>query len=152
MTIRYCAVVLLCALAACGSASDSTTFAVPPGYVQQASLGPFFQMWKNDKSVIGLMALPVKADLHTAVSQTSLKDATVTSQKDITICNGQPAVLMDAQGNVNVGDEKNPEHGRAEVIATEVAGKTYIAMYIRPMTASADPAADAAIRNVCPKS
>jgi hypothetical protein len=154
MTIRYLAFASVCVLAACGSASDSTTFHVPAGYVQQASIGPFMQIWKtnDDKSIIMLMALPVKSDLHQAMSQTDIKDSNINEQKDITICNGQPAVYMDATGTATTaGSAGTTRRGHVEMVATAAGGKTYVAMYVRELKAPVDPAADAAIKNICPK-
>jgi hypothetical protein len=152
MTIRFFAVASLCTLVACGSASDSTTFQVPPGYVQQASIGPFMQIWKSgdDKNIIMLMALPVKSALHNAISDADIKDSSINEQKDITICNGQHAYYIDATGTANAAGGTT-RRGRVEMVATVAGGKTYLAMYIRPLQAPADPAADAAIKNVCPK-
>jgi hypothetical protein len=151
---RTFALIALAALAACGSASDSVTFAAPPGYTQAASIGPFVQVWMtaDKESLITLVALPVKADLDKAMSQADIKDAEVKAQRNIKICGSQPALFADILGVSKSTGGEVPHKMRIEFIATNANGKTYMAMYMRPLAAVANPAAEAAIQNICPKS
>ncbi len=145
---------LLAALAGCGTASDAVTFHAPPGYTQAASVGPFVQVWKtaDTASILTLVALPTKIDLDKSVNQSDIQDADVKVKKDITICGNQQAVYADIIGTMRrAGSESKPEKGRIEFLATNVQDKTYMAVYVRPLTAPADPAADEAIHNICPK-
>lgn len=147
----------LTALAACGSATDSITFTAPDGFVSKASLGPFMQIWtgtKDEHQVLMLLALPVKTDLNKAISQAQIKGGSMEEGKPITICGNQVAFYAEGTGEASTGDSsstKNQKPSKIEILATEVKGKTYVAMYARPLTAPADPAADKAIHNVCPK-
>lgn len=145
----------LFALAACGSATDSVTFTAPPGYVSKASLGPFMQIWggKTPHDVLILMALPVAGDLNKAMDQSSVKGADFKPAQRLTICDNQPAIFAEGHGEMNTGgsSDKTTQKSEIEIIATQVKGKTYLAMYGRPLNAPADPAAEKAIKNVCPK-
>jgi hypothetical protein len=62
--------------------------------------------------------------------------------KDIKICGNHPAILM-TQTN-------NPEH-IWEGISTSWNSLRYMAVYVRPVSASPDPAAEKAIRDICLK-
>jgi hypothetical protein len=142
-------------LSACGSATDAVSFTAPPGFHTKASLGPFMQMWqgKDERELLILMALPVQGDLNKAMSESDLKDA---DAKKITICGDQAAMFAQGVGHGHVGisgttASTSTEPTNIEVIATVVRGKTYLAMYSRPLKAPADPAAEKAIKDVCPK-
>jgi hypothetical protein len=154
MLRRMLATIALTALAACGSATDSITFQAPPGYTQAASIGPFLQVWRTSdtQNLITLFALPTKIDLDRAMSQSDIKDAEVKSKGAITICGSQPAVFADIVGESKSTGGETPHRMRIEFIATNANDKTYMAMYLRPVDAAANPAAEAAIRKICPKS
>lgn len=148
----------LIALAACGSATDSITFTAPAGYETKASLGPFMQIWANTKdehSVLVLIALPVKSNLQEAMGKAQIQDGSLSEAKPITICGNQAAFYAEGTGKVTTtGDSsgtKTAKPSKIEILATEVKGKTYLAMYGRPLSAPVDPAADKAVHNVCPK-
>lgn len=143
-------------LTACGTATDHVTFQPPPDFKSIVSVGPFMQMWSGpDKNMIMLMALPAKLDLEKSVIESPVKDATVEKQARITICNGQQAVYLNMIGNVKnssaSGDKAERDPQQIEFLATDVSGKTYMAMYIRPKGSPADTSAQSAIHNVCPK-
>jgi hypothetical protein len=156
MRVRYVAALLSCVMpAACGSASDATTFKAPATYTQAVSFGPFVQMWKgpDDKSIIMLMALPMKSSVNDAMKNAQISQEDVKVHKTITICNGQQAMYFDAIGKVDsAGSTQNPHPGEVETVFTSLNGKTYVAMYVRPLSVPADPAADAAIHDICPAS
>ena len=141
------------ALTGCGSATDAVTFTAPPSFHEKASVGPFMQVWESaPHTALVLMSLPVAMNLDKAMDQADLKDATVRKRERTTICGNQQAVFIDAQGQMNAGNESGTGRpSEIEFIATNVKGKTYLAFYGRPLHSPADPAAQAAIRNVCPK-
>jgi hypothetical protein len=155
MNMRRTFVVIgLAALAACGSASDALTFAPPSGYTQAASIGPFMQIWDTaDKhNAMILIALPAKIDLQKAMSQSSINDADVKVQKEIKICGSQPAMYADLIGTVDAAKNgATPTKSRVEFLATNVNEKTYMAIYVRELQAPANPAAEAALKNLCAK-
>lgn len=138
------------ALSACGSATDAVSFNPPPSFHSKASFGPFMQMWqgKDEHEILMLMALPVQGDLNKAMGQSDLKDA---NAQKITICGSQPAMFAEGQGRSRTDGSSGTAQSKIEVVATVVRGKTYLAMYARPLHAPADPAAEKAIKDVCPK-
>lgn len=162
MKIRTIAVTgaVLLGLAACGSATDSITFKAPANYAPKASLGPFMQVWSTaDKhSALVLMQLPAQVSLDDMLTKANLKDAHVNVKRMITICGNQQAVYAEMTGtvggtvNVGVADGKTATNpGDVDFLGTNVNGHTYMAMYVRERSAPADPAAVAAIHDVCPK-
>jgi len=154
MLRRISALALLAPLAACGTASDAITFKAPAGYAQAASIGPFMQIWNtpDKQNVMMLIALPAKIDLDKSTSQSDLQDADVKVKKHVKICGNQEAVYADIVGEAkNTGTGQAPRKMHIEFVATNVSDKTYMAMYMRPLNAPVNPAADAAIRDICPK-
>lgn len=153
--VRFAAALcLLTALTACGSASDAVTFTAPPGYVQKAAIGPFVQVWTAaaSDSAIVLTALPTKMDLKEAVTGAGVKDAQIVDQKMISICNHQDALYADMLGgHLTTGSGEPATPKRIELLATVAGGKSYVVVYARPVKAPADPAAEGAIKNICPK-
>jgi hypothetical protein len=146
----------LALLTGCGSATDSVTFQPPPAFHAKASFGPFMQLWEGPPhTVMMLMSLPVAMDLNKAMSQADLKDATVQKTERMKICGGsQDAIYAEVEGEAKTdGSSDSPLGRRSEIefLATNVKGKTYMALYARPLHSAADPAAAAALKNVCPK-
>jgi hypothetical protein len=141
-------------LAGCGSATDSITFKPPANYTMAASVGPFMQMWKGpQQSALMLMALPTKIDLAKAVSSSDIKGAEIEKESTIAICGNQPAYYVSMIGDREEFGSAAPsgaaEKRQIDFLATNVNGKTYMAMYIRPVGAPADAGAEDAIHNVC---
>ncbi len=137
----------------CGSATDAITFQAPPSFHSKASLGPFMQVWAAaPHHDIVLLSMPTQIDLDKTVSQADLNDARLQKKERIKICSGtQDALFVILQGESKVDDDSSSEPSEIQFLATDVRGKTYMAMYARPLHSTADPAAEAAIRNVCPK-
>ncbi len=151
---RLSALALFAALAACGTASDAVTFQAPPGYTQAASIGPFIQVWDtaNKQNIMMLMALPAKIDLNDAMSQSDIQDAQVKLKQNVKICGSQQAIFADIVGtSKTAATGQAPRKMNIEFLATNVHEKTYMAIYMRPLSAPVDAAADRAIRNICPK-
>jgi len=143
-------------LAGCGSATDAVTFKPPAGFMSSVSVGPFMQAWSGpNQSMLMLMAMPTKIDLQHTISNSTVSNADIEKQMRITICGNQEALYADMVGNPQ--GNKTPAPGakeqkeRIEFLATTVSGKTYMAMYLRPLGTPPDPQAESAIRNVCPK-
>jgi hypothetical protein len=144
----------LAALAGCGSPTDNTTFAPPASFHSIASIGPFVQMWQSGSDqMLMLFAMPVKSDLHDAMSQANVKDIAEMNTETIKICDGkQQAIFVtgDTVGKTS-SDGKTTKPQKLEMILTDISGKTYMAMYMRPMQTPADTAAEASIKNLCTK-
>jgi hypothetical protein len=145
-------------LAACGSATDATTFTAPPGYTTAVSVGPFAQIWRgaNTRSAIILMALPTEIDYKDITHESNVKDAEIIKQGPIQICGKQDAHYYAMVGDVEVENRASPppdvpKQQQIDVVATHLNGKTYLAMYARPKGTAEDSAAEEAIHNVCPK-
>lgn len=144
----------IASLTACGSATDAVTFEAPAGYHAKASFGPFMQLWTGaPHTVLVLFSLPVQTDLEKAMAQADFKDAHLQKKEQIKICGGsQDAVFAMLEGKTKVDADQGPSQpSEIEFLATNVRGKTFMAMYARPLHSPADPSAQAAIRNVCPK-
>lgn len=137
----------------CGSATDAVTFQAPPSFHSKAALGPFMQVWAAaPHNAIILISMPTEIDLNKTISQADLNDARLQKKERIKICNGtQDALFVIMQGESKVDNDSTSTPSEIQFLATDVQGKTYMAMYARPLHSPADPAAESAIRNVCPK-
>ncbi|HTU69418.1 MAG TPA: hypothetical protein VMF11_03775 [Candidatus Baltobacteraceae bacterium] len=144
-------------LASCGSAGEALTFKAPAGYTSVMSLGPFMQMWRGpNQGVLMLMAMPTEIDLDKAVSSSDVRDAEIQKKATIRICGGgQQAVYVSMIGERDVlgspAPGSNAEKRQIDFLATNANGKTYMAMYMRPLGTPQDPAAEGAIHEICPK-
>ena len=78
--------------------------------------------------------------------QDTLKQVTVVQRSSILICGNQPAQYLEARGSSARGEED-----RVDMVMTNAAGSTYFAMYVRPITSITNPAAEAALRELCTK-
>ncbi|MGD0966845.1 MAG: hypothetical protein ABR949_01055 [Candidatus Aquilonibacter sp.] len=145
------------ALAGCGSATDAVTFKPPASYASAAQVGPFMQLWRGPlHSSLMLIAFPTKIDLDKAMTGSNFKDAQVIKQSSLQICGDQPAYYVSMIGTGDsLATSSSPgirmEKHQVDLIATDAGGKTYMAMYVRPVGSAADAAAEDAIRNVCSK-
>ncbi len=143
-------------LAGCGSATDATSFTAPSGYTTAVSIGPFAQVWRgpNHAGVV-LMALPTEIEFKDIVSNSDVKNAQVLKAQPVKICGSQDAYYYSMIGETHEAGTSAPDAPAAkqkiDVIATHLDGKTYMAMYIRPVGTADDPAAETAIKGVCPK-
>ncbi|MDQ2866337.1 MAG: hypothetical protein M3R51_08935 [Candidatus Eremiobacteraeota bacterium] len=161
MRLRVSAVILCAtAFAACGSVSDSVDFHAPPNFVSKASLGPLMQIWQSNdsRSVLIVMKIPGEIDIDKAMNSADIKSAKPISRKNITICNGQRAVLSEmvgtTGGNVKLGigaGESSSENSKIDFMLTHAGGDSYMAMYAWPIHNPPDRAAQAALRGLCAK-
>ncbi len=142
------------ALAACGSPTDATSFQVPPGYTAAVSIGPFAKVWRGPKGHSGILflALPGEIQFSKIADNTTVQDAQIVKHEDVRICGRQDAYYLAMIGETEESEKANPgEKQLIDVVATHLSGKTYMAMYVRPEGTAADPAAQTAIRGICPK-
>jgi hypothetical protein len=121
------------ACAGCAHAfTGRVDFQAPKGWVQSNDPTAGETWIKPDGSNQSIMAQTTKAPLPPRQP----------GWKDIKICGNHPAVLM-TQTN-------NP--GQIwEGVSTSWNSLRYMAVYVRPVSASPDPAAEKAIRNICLK-
>jgi hypothetical protein len=78
--------------------------------------------------------------------QDTTQDVKLVRQETIKICGTQSAKYIQAQGSSSRGGPVD-----IETVATNIKGSSYFAVYVRPMAVAPDPAALAALRQVCPK-
>lgn len=147
---------VIVALVGCGSATDATSFQAPPGWTTAVSVGPFAQVWRGPKhGGIVLMALPTKIEFDTIVTSTDVKDAQVLKQQALRICGNQDAYYYSMLGETREYQGTSGTGGQVkqqiDLVATHLNGKTYLGMYIRPKDTAEDPAAETAIKGICPK-
>jgi hypothetical protein len=149
---------LAVALAGCGSATDATSFTAPPGYTSAVSIGPFAQVWRGPKhGGIVLTALPTQIDFNKITESSDVKDAQILKDQPVKICGNQDAHYLSMIGESETAQSQTSSPGteeakqRIDLIATHLNGKTYMAMYIRPQGTAEDPAAEAAIHDICAK-
>jgi hypothetical protein len=143
------------ALAACGSATDATTFQAPPGYTAAVSIGPFAKVWRAPQSHSGIVltVLPAEIEFDKVADSTTVQDAQILKHEAVKICGSQDAYHLSMIGETQEGEKASPSKKQLiDVLATHLNGKTYMAMYVRPEGTPENAAAETAIRGICAKS
>lgn len=135
---------LVLALSACGNPGDHLSFKAPGNYQAPKNVFGMAQIWStpDDKQALMLMKLPVKMDPKHAINSAGVKNATVKSQRTITICGNQPATYVVMEGT-------GKERSTMDMVMTSTAGASYMAMYSHPLGTPADRASQDAIRSLC---
>jgi hypothetical protein len=158
MNVVKCVAAALLAIAPVGCAlnaspADGLQFQAPAGWQSSPGIMGFMQFWKSPSDDRELLMLfrspkPLKPSdvLSDARLNDTLKGATVESQTGIQICGRQPATLFRARGSSSRGGEE-----QVDILITTLHGAGYLAMYVRPLNAPSNPAAMAALREVCAK-
>jgi hypothetical protein len=151
-------VVALLAIApsGCGltsSPASGLTFRPPPGWRPSPSVLGFVQFWRSpadDRELLMLFRSPRELQPSDIFSdsrlQSTLQHVTVERRTTINICGNQPARYVEASGTSQSGQED-----RVDMVMTNTSGKSYFAMYIRPVVSPTDPMAEAALRELCAK-
>lgn len=144
------------ALAACGfhsSPADGLQFQPPPGWRSSPGIFGFMQFWRppgSDHELLMLFRSPRLLQPKDVFSnpqfQTTMKDATIERRDAIRICNNQPAQYLEARGTSSRG-----EAAQVEMVMTDTAGTSYMALYVRPVASAPDPNAEASLRELCAK-
>ncbi len=161
MRIFQAGAALLCCAGAlvpigCGfnsSPADGLRFQAPPNWSSSPGIMGIMQFWRapsDDRSVLMLFKSPKPMDAREVFSNSrlkdTLKDTRITSKRDVTICGNQPATYIEARSTSEKGDAEN-----VDMAMTTLNGSTYFALYVRPLEAAANPQAEAALRQLCPK-
>lgn len=161
MTLFKSGVILFCALAmlaltACGfsaSPADGLQFRAPAGWRPSPGILGFMQFWRSpqsDREMVMLFKSPrlmqPKEVLSDPQFQTTMKDATIERRDSILICGNQPAQYVEARGTSSRGEQVH-----IEMMMTNAAGTSYMAMYVRPMASPSNREAEASLRELCPK-
>jgi hypothetical protein len=149
--------VVALACAGCGfnaSPAEGLRFTAPPGWKPSPGIMGFMQFWqspRDSQAILMLMKSPKPIQTNELFSdaryRSALRDTTVERQQPIVICGHQPALYISAAGTSH-----NGERSHIDVVAANVAGASYFAMYIRPLIDPPDAKAEAALRNLCAKS
>jgi hypothetical protein len=141
------------ALAGCGSATEGLDFKAPAGWTALPSFIGFghLQMWtkkaSDNKQVDMLMLIrgqtTATMDLKT-LPQSGMGAIKAQKTSTITICGNRRAQYLSAIGTGHGGQTQT-----MEMVSAPVGDQSFLAMYIRPKTDPADPAAETAIRSLC---
>lgn len=136
------------------SPADGLQFRAPEGWQPSPGIMGFMQFWKspsNDREVLMLFKSPKPLRPNDVFSDARLNDtlkgATIESRVPIEICGHQPATLFRARGSSSQGGDE-----QVDIVITTIRGAGYLAMYVRPLNAPANPKAAAALREVCANS
>lgn len=146
------ALLALLALTGCGltsSPADNLTFKAPAGWRGSPGMMGFMQFWTSPSSrneVLMLFKSPKPLAVNEVFNSADLKDADVEAQKAITICGKQPAQYFKARGSL-----KGNSNSNVEMVMTNAAGTTYMAMYVYPNGVQTNADAEAALRELCTK-
>lgn len=143
---------LVLAASGCGftsSPADNLTFTAPAGWQSSPGIMGFMQFWKapnGNKEMLMLFKSPKPLQVRDVFNNANMREAKVQAQKPITICGSQPAEYYKAQGTSSQGNDSN-----VEMVMTDAAGTTYLAMYIYPVGAAPNAQAATALRALCSK-
>lgn len=140
------------AFAGCGSVTGNLDFKAPSGWTATPPIMGHMQMWikrnqqKDNGEVVMLLreAASSKDDLFgNSQFTTNMRDV---ERKPATLCGNQPAIRLSATGT-----GKNGGDDAIEGYSTTVGDSRYATLYIRPVALPPDPAAETALRSLCPK-
>lgn len=144
------------ALAGCGitaSPADGLRFQPPPGWQSSPGIMGFMQFWRtaDEREALILFKSPRPITANDILSNDRMKDTLqglqIEQRHAIQICGNQPATYVRGRGtSPKRGDED------AEMVIATVDGASYFALYVRPIGAKPNFAAQAALRELCAKS
>jgi hypothetical protein len=111
------------------------------------------QFWRtaDEREALILFKSPRPITANDILSNDRMKDTLqglqIEQRHAIQICGNQPATYVRGRGT-------SPKHGDedAEMVITTVNGTSYFALYVRPIGAEPNFAAQAALRELCAKS
>lgn len=149
-------IVALCiagTLAGCGSVTSGLAFQAPPGWTGTPAMFGHLQAWvkSGDQKGSTQMVMLVKGNAnstHSGINEVPpqySKNTNVIARTSVKLCGTQPAEQEIAEGT-----DRDGKKSHIEIISTVIDKDRYIAMYLRPATLPADPAAESAIHSLCP--
>jgi hypothetical protein len=148
---------LILAQTGCGfqsSPAQGLNFTAPSDWKASPGVLGFMQFWRapaNNGEFLMLFHSPKKLSADDIFSsdrmKDTLQDASIVRRQPITICDKQPATYVEARGSSEKGRQD-----RVDLVLSDVAGASYIAMYVRPVDAPPNPLALASLRELCAKS
>lgn len=157
---RFFTVMAACAAllgaSGCGftsSPADKLTFKAPAGWQASPGIMGFMQFWKapgSSDEVLMLLRSPKRIPTSDVMTTANVKDAKIESTQNVTICNGQPAEFVKAQGTAQSLTTK-ADNSNLQMMISDAGGTTYMAMYLYPIKASPKAQAVAALHELCTK-
>jgi hypothetical protein len=151
--IATLAAVIVSGCGVVSSPADGLQFSAPAGWQASPGIMGFMQFWKppgRQDEVLMLFKSPKPLKPSDVFSgndlQGTVKNVSVKHSSSIRICVDQPAVLMQAEGTSSRGEDD-----LVDMVMTDAAATTYFALYVRPAASQSDPAALAALRELCAK-
>ena len=79
--------------------------------------------------------------------QGGFKNVTVLRKQQMQICGNQSALFVEGRAT-----SRNDTESNVDIVITDVAGTSYMAMYLRPIDEPANQQAEAALHELCAKS
>lgn len=147
---------LLIATAGCGltsSPAEHLTFKAPAGWQGTPGVMGFMQLWRapgSSDQVLMLFKSPKPLKTGDVLNSADLKDTRVVTTQHANICGNQPAEMVTAQGTSQRLTQKS-RNVTMDMVMSDANGTTYIAAYVYPTGTAPDPAAAAAIKELCAK-
>ena len=143
------------ALAACAfnaSPAEGLRFQPPSGWQSSPGIMGIMQFWRtpDEREALILFKSPTQLTADDVFSndrmKDTLKDMQIEQRHAIQICGNQPATYVRGRGtSPKRGDED------VEMVFTTIKSTSYFALYTRPIGATPNFAAQAALRELCTK-
>lgn len=157
---RFLSITVACtallAVTGCGftsSPADNITFKPPAGWQGSPGIMGFMQLWKapgrNDE-VLMLIRSPRQIQINDVMNSANVKDAKIEALQHVTICGSQAAEFVKAQGTPQSVTSKG-QNSNVEMMMSNAAGATYMAMYVYPIGGLPNSQATASLRELCAK-
>jgi hypothetical protein len=158
MKVPARAIIAALALTATGcgfnaSPASGLQFQAPGGWRASPGILGMMQFWRppaDDQEVLILFKSPRPVQTSDFFSNShmnqSVQHLNVERRQDIVICGNQRATYVQGRGVSSRGDQV-----AVDMIATDAAGTTYFATYVRPVATAPNAMAEAALRELCPK-
>lgn len=152
------AIIAAFALAAAGCGFNSSPasglqFRAPGGWRASPGILGFMQLWRapnDDREILVLFKSPRPIQTSDFFSNTHMNQTvqhlTIEQRQDIVICGNQRAARVQGRGVSSRGEDV-----AVDMVATNAAGTTYFASYVRPSASAPNAMAEAALRELCPK-
>jgi hypothetical protein len=128
-------------------------FAAPNSWKPSPGILGFMQFWRapdNDHELLMVFRSPRPMQTKDIFSNENMQgttsDVTVVREQTIKICGTQPATFIQARGSSSRAGPMD-----IETVATNLGGSSYFAVYLRPASTAPNPAALAALRELCAK-
>lgn len=146
------------ALAATGCGFNSSPasglqFRAPGGWRASPGILGFMQFWRapnDDREILVLFKSPRPMQTSDFFSNSQMNKTvqhlTIQERRDIVICGNQRATQVQGRGVSSRGEDV-----AVDMVATNAAGATYFASYVRPTGVAPNAMAEAALRELCPK-